>query len=533
MKDRRETARNVHLYPEFCRMPIEVPPLPPGEGRGEGCRAGWRRGGRIVINAPSPQPSPGGRGDRAIAGIVAHISWRHWRQPWQLATSGPAGWATRSAPRRGVVAVDAHRAQSAGHAVTATVWGRSYRFEGPLPASITSQGEPLLAGPVQVYVDAGYGPAGAGVEPAHGGNDVGHAVAVVLDRAGRGLYHPRHVAIGIRRFPLDRCDVHRAASGQTLRAMTLEINLPKSLARYFQTPCARQVEFPEKVPGRPFTGRFQQNNQYLFAMNDRVGLEWLAESDQYWHARDPSKHYEVHRTAAGGVMRVHFVRDPVEMPRQFTIAFGLMATPVRPRPADWRSWGNTYPYRLGHSARFRQMAVDYSYWSVAPAWLQPKPEIRPAAWQPQAAKIGALDPVHLGPFCRGADLRRNPRRGTLAPRMAAIRRRVARRRQTVRKPARGAVDGTPRLPGREFVDHFMWDVDALFRRYNVNGTVFRRLCSARVVPERSGPVSLTPIATAASARVSDPCGPRDDAAAPMPRSTSIAARKARYWYIPR
>ena len=73
-----------------------------------------------------------------------------------------------------------------------------------------------------------------------------------------------------------------AARATTLRAMTLELNLPRSLARYFQTPCARQVMFPEKVPPLPFTGRFEQNKQYLLAMNDRVGLQWLAESDQYW-----------------------------------------------------------------------------------------------------------------------------------------------------------------------------------------------------------------------------------------------------------
>ena len=77
------------------------------------------------------------------------------------------------------------------------------------------------------------------------------------------------------------------------------------------------------------------------------------------------------QTKEGPVLRLNVIRDRVDMPAEFSLSFGLMGSPVRPRPANWRGWGTATRRRMGDHERFKPMGLDYSWWSVSPGWLVP------------------------------------------------------------------------------------------------------------------------------------------------------------------
>lgn len=355
--------------------------------------------------------------------------------------------------------------------VTAKIWGRTHRFEGPLPSSIESQGEPLLDGPARLMMDTGAGT-----------NALAWSVPEVeiasptklriASTAQAGAYTAR----GVSQLEYDGFIwsefTFTAAQPATVNALTLEINLPKSLAKYFQTSCARNMNFPtpaNPVPSYPFWGGFGGNNQYLYAMNNRAGLQWIAESDQHWYAKNPKQHFEVLPTERGGVIRIHFIRDPIEMPKQFTIAFGLMATPVRPLPPDWRGYGNSTPYRLGHPDKFMQMGFNYCIWNpdYGPGWVKgcgPKRE-----WKPKAQKWGRNVQFTMGQAyaIRAAKDAATPDKWI--PEWRQFEAEWWNKAGTHRN-AKGEAwtEGAP-CPSPSFIEHYVWDLNNTFRDYDLDG----------------------------------------------------------------
>ena len=77
---------------------------------------------------------------------------------------------------------------------------------------------------------------------------------------------------------------------------------------------------------------------YIWIGGAERGVCWFADNDQGWIADDKEPAIEVERAGDTVNLRVRFINKPgvVKAPRR--IVFGLMATPVKPIPAESRAW---------------------------------------------------------------------------------------------------------------------------------------------------------------------------------------------------
>ena len=75
--------------------------------------------------------------------------------------------------------------------------------------------------------------------------------------------------------------------------------------------------------------------------NRDAGLCWFSESDQFWNPADNPNAIQIVRFPDHVELQIHFIDQKTTIPAGSTLSFGLMATPTKPRPADWRSWNFT------------------------------------------------------------------------------------------------------------------------------------------------------------------------------------------------
>jgi len=71
--------------------------------------------------------------------------------------------------------------------------------------------------------------------------------------------------------------------------------------------------------------------------NDR-GLMWFAGSDRGWIVKERKKALQVIPRGDANVLTLSIIDHPARISKPIRIAFGLQATPVKPRPKNWRSW---------------------------------------------------------------------------------------------------------------------------------------------------------------------------------------------------
>ena len=80
---------------------------------------------------------------------------------------------------------------------------------------------------------------------------------------------------------------------------------------------------------------------YFWVGNEERGLAWYAESNQHWVASDAAPALQAKRDGDVVDVTVRLIAEPTTLSGEMHFAFGLMATPVRPRPADARRWRMT------------------------------------------------------------------------------------------------------------------------------------------------------------------------------------------------
>ena len=349
--------------------------------------------------------------------------------------------------------------------VAVSCWGRTYRFDGPLPMSILSQGRELLDAPVawnfreadQVAPVQWTPPTVVTSSPTR----------VVLTSEGvmgafRVAAHTRVEYDGMLWSEF----AFRSEAAATNEGMYVEIPLRKEFCVFLQHPARRTCWFPDK---NPWTGSFADGGFCLFVGNDDAGLQWFAESDQGWYGSDPKQALSVRRTPGGGVMRIHMVREPVAMPPAFTIAFGLMATPVRPRPPGWRGWGNPTPQRLGRPDIYTPLALDYSWWSIAPGWLltDRDPSGPHRRFEPPMKWLPFTSTTFMG-------VRRFGETNLFAclPEWSRFAPEWRNEPVSIRWGKPGGWNEARVNPSSSYRDHYAWMADDLFRRYDVDGLYF-------------------------------------------------------------
>ncbi len=217
------------------------------------------------------------------------------------------------------------------------VWGRQYQCNaGVLPQQVTSQGQPLLRGPVALMITSGRQTVDLGASGAK-------TVTSPNDRAVRKA----ELTIGdiqaecttTTEFDgMMRCDLTLTPAHETkIDKLVVRIPLRKQLAT-FMLPSTGRNASPMEVPDEPWQAGF---HPCIWLGNDYMGLCWFCESDQYWQPRDQQM-LTVEPGAEEVVLSANIIRQPRALDSPITLTFGLQATPVKTIPPH-----NPFAYKFG------------------------------------------------------------------------------------------------------------------------------------------------------------------------------------------
>jgi len=241
---------------------------------------------------------------------------------------------------------------------TLKVWGRDYQFgENLLPVQIASGGEPLLAAPVQLVgqVDGAlcHGPRAS--------------VHIVDPAPTRGLAHA-HARLGSLAIDANMTLAYdgllwvrlRLSPDRPTRIEHLSLEIPIRPERATLVDAGPATPSGQgRINPAGWADRFRP---WIWLGNERGGIQWLAESDAGWRVSRPCAQVGYTVTPAAVTLRLALIDHPVVLEKPTRIAFGLMATPVRPpvsgrrrirfgsqgKPAGhnvriwWQPWGKTW-----------------------------------------------------------------------------------------------------------------------------------------------------------------------------------------------
>ena len=104
---------------------------------------------------------------------------------------------------------------------------------------------------------------------------------------------------------------------------------------------------------------------YLWVGGTRRGLAWYADSDENWSVAEGKPELSLARKDGALTLTLHLISKPVKLDRPRTFRFAFQATPVKPRPDDWRNWSFA-----GQLAEARAVTIFGScrYWGSVSAY---------------------------------------------------------------------------------------------------------------------------------------------------------------------
>lgn len=212
-------------------------------------------------------------------------------------------------------------------------WGRTYDFgRGPLPRTIKTRGEQVLAGPVRLV----------GVSDAKSmAWRVGHGT--LLNPSQTGATWLCNANAGNLKLMTDTtveydgCITTRlrlgAPEGQTVDRLALEIPLNEKNARYIHAARADWAGSYSSGVGEAGWKWEKPFYPYVWLGDEERGLAWFSETDEPFQLNDPAKAIQVEHLANGQVaLRINLIDHPVQLAETLHWAFGLQATPVKPVP---------------------------------------------------------------------------------------------------------------------------------------------------------------------------------------------------------
>ena len=77
---------------------------------------------------------------------------------------------------------------------------------------------------------------------------------------------------------------------------------------------------------------------FFWLGNEERGLSWYAESPRGWRPSATKRAIEVTPRGDEVLVTIRLIAEPTTLAAKRTYGFGMMATPVRPRPPDARRW---------------------------------------------------------------------------------------------------------------------------------------------------------------------------------------------------
>lgn len=220
-------------------------------------------------------------------------------------------------------------------------WGRRMEFSesGILPTQITSQGEPLLSGPMRLVGTIGGREVtfeGAGL-PRFREQADDRAEFHTVATAGPGVRAEIDWWMEFDGFTWADLTLDLPA-GTPVERLALEFDLPPEVAQLLHgTPNQRHAAINEILKAGESYG--YQFLPLLWIGNHDRGLCWFTETMQGWVPETYSEDVvEVSVDGAGGHVRINIIKEPVQLKGERTWGFGLLASPVRPLMEGWSTW---------------------------------------------------------------------------------------------------------------------------------------------------------------------------------------------------
>ena len=213
-------------------------------------------------------------------------------------------------------------------------WGRRYQF-GTLLDRAQSSGAELLSSPVTLEaVVAGKAVALAG-PPCH----IDRTTETRAALSGRAESSGLRVAV---RHELEFDGqawtdlVVHPTQPVRLDELRLTWSMPKAQARLLHADAHKWIDNP--AGALQAEGWSSKLVPFFWLGNEDHGLCWYTESDRDWQPANDRPAIQV--TPAGDAVRitVRLIAAPRTLSADLTYGFGMMATPVRLRPADARAW---------------------------------------------------------------------------------------------------------------------------------------------------------------------------------------------------
>ncbi len=256
------------------------------------------------------------------------------------------------------------------------VWQREFDFTGPaLLRSVKAAGGELLAAPVELVWN---GKPVRFTEP-------------VLERSGKGRAvlekkadnAPVSVRITVEYDGMAWFETEVGESGK-MESFQLDYRLAgtdSEFIHYVGAPDSYESQNLVKnsfsralgeKPGVAFLSPFRTN---LWLGNNRRGLLYFVESDQYYYPVDNPELISVERRSDGSAaVRIAMVKTalPAGAPEKIGYRFGFQPTPVKPMPKNWRSFTYTAQYEsLKGPARGNHLIYWPDQWRAI--MLDPEP----------------------------------------------------------------------------------------------------------------------------------------------------------------
>lgn len=229
--------------------------------------------------------------------------------------------------------------------VEVSCWGRTYQFRGaPLPTQIISQGNPMLARPIELKVLSGGRPL-----PWENGkikvlkSSPTHVIlqgsAEANTRAGKVLL-TTNIRLEYDGLATVSVNLQKPTAWQP-ESVSMEMPLRPEKALYYHRASDARVSPSGSVPIR--TGVVDKTPFQLFSWlgdNER-GLFWFCETAEFWPNWQSENALEIVRDADSVSIKANLVKGQ-KLPDNWTYDYGLQATPVKAIPADWRKWRTNF-----------------------------------------------------------------------------------------------------------------------------------------------------------------------------------------------
>jgi len=217
---------------------------------------------------------------------------------------------------------------------TVSCWGRTYQLGGLLPVQVTSQGQPLLAGPMRLIV-GGKDQGGSTVQ------GQGRLGLVRDDRAGfSGLAETELADISVQGWLEYDGAVQIKLSVQpkgtvTFGKLAIEIPFRPEIAKYFHISSQWGKCIYDRVGAEP-DWRFSTDWQALTWIGDDYrGLTFVSERSYNWTG-PAEEALELRRRGDAVVFRANLINESTALAGERSYTIGLQATPGKPMENGWQ-----------------------------------------------------------------------------------------------------------------------------------------------------------------------------------------------------